>query len=80
MSNSFKNKNLNTEILDWNIIQSEMKTKLGSEIYESWLKKIEFVEEFNNYLSRQEYEKSYLLSYLVYLLSHDLPQEFQRIQ
>jgi len=50
MSNSFKNKNLNTDSLDWNIIQSEMKTKLGSEIYESWLKKIEFVEEFNNYL------------------------------
>ena len=50
MSNSFKNKNLNTESLDWNIIQSEMKTKLGLEIYESWLKKIEFVEEFNNYL------------------------------
>ena len=39
MSNSFKNKNLNTDSLDWNIIQSEMKTKLGSEIYESWLKK-----------------------------------------
>ena len=50
MNNSFKNKNLNTESLDWNIIQSEMKTKLGMEIYESWLKKIEFVEEFNNYL------------------------------
>jgi chromosomal replication initiator protein len=50
MSNFFKNKNLNTESLDWNIIQSEMKTKLGLEIYESWLKKIEFVEEFNNYL------------------------------
>ena len=50
MNNSFKNKNLNTESLDWNIIQSEMKTKLGLEIYESWLKKIEFVEEFNNYL------------------------------
>ena len=50
MSNSFKNKNLVNENLDWNIIQSEMKTKLGTEIYESWLKKIEFVEEFNNYL------------------------------
>ena len=50
MSNSFKNKNLITESLDWNVIQSEMKIKLGSEVYESWLKKIEFVEEFNNYI------------------------------
>ena len=50
MSNSYKNKNLITQNLDWNIIQSEMKTKLGTDIYESWLKKIQFVEEFNNYL------------------------------
>ena len=28
-----------------------MKEKLGSDIYESWLKKITFVDEFNNYLS-----------------------------
>ena len=27
-----------------------MKTKLGLDIYESWLKKIDFVEEFNNYI------------------------------
>ena len=50
MNNSFKNKNLNIEILDWTLIQSEIKKKLGLEIYESWLKKIEFVEEFNNYI------------------------------
>ena len=53
MKNTFKNKNLNslnTESLDWNLIQSEMKNKLGLDIYESWLKKINFVEEFNNYL------------------------------
>ena len=39
-----------TENLDWQIIQSDMKNKLGLDIYESWLKKIDFVEEFNNYL------------------------------
>ena len=53
MNNSFKNKNLNnlkSENLDWNLIQSEMKNKLGLDIYESWLKKINFEEEFNNYL------------------------------
>jgi chromosomal replication initiator protein len=38
------------EKLDWNIIQSDMKKKIGIDIYESWLKKIEFIEEFNNYV------------------------------
>ena len=36
--------------MDWNLIQAEMKNKLGLDIYESWLKKINFIEEFNNYL------------------------------
>ena len=38
------------EKLDWNVIQSEMKKKIGSDIFDSWLKKIEFIEEFNNYV------------------------------
>ena len=53
MNNNFTNKDLKhlkSEKLDWNLIQSEMKNKLGSEIYESWLKKINFVDEFNNYI------------------------------
>ncbi len=53
MNNSFSNKNLenlNLASLDWNLVQKEMKNKLGAEIYESWLKKINFVEEFNNYI------------------------------
>ena len=53
MNNSIKNKDLNklkSTNLDWNLIQSEMKNKLGVDIYESWLKKIDFVEEFNNYI------------------------------
>ena len=53
MNNTIKNKNLdnlNTEKLDWNQIQIDMKDKLGLDIYESWLKKISFVEEFNNYI------------------------------
>jgi chromosomal replication initiator protein len=47
------NKNLNKlqlENLDWNLIQAEMKNKLGLDIYDSWLRKINFVEEFNNYI------------------------------
>ncbi|WP_440655192.1 chromosomal replication initiator protein DnaA [Candidatus Pelagibacter sp. HIMB1506] len=53
MNKSFKNKNINnfaSEEIDWQQIQSEMKNKLGLEIYESWLKKISFLEEHNNYL------------------------------
>ena len=51
--NTFKNKNLinqKTEKLNWSLIQDEMKNKLGLEIYESWLKKINFIDEFNNYI------------------------------
>ncbi len=43
-------KNLKSDILDWNVIQVDMKNKFGLDIYESWLKKINFVEEFNNYI------------------------------
>ncbi len=53
MNNSFTNKNIDrikSATLDWSLIQSEMRNKLGLEIYESWLKKINFEEEFNNYL------------------------------
>ncbi len=53
MNNFTTNKNLKilkSENLDWTLIQSEMKYKLGSDIYESWLKKINFLEEFNNYI------------------------------
>ena len=53
MSNSNINKNLDSlkiESLNWEIIQTQMKDKLGLEIYESWLKKINFDEEFSNYI------------------------------
>jgi len=53
MSNSNINKNLvdsNKIIFDWKSVQIDMKSKLGSDVYESWLKKINFEEEFNNYI------------------------------
>ena len=53
MSNKLNNNkfsNLKTQILDWKTIQLEMKNKFGKDIFESWLKKIIFVEEFNNYI------------------------------
>ena len=43
-------KNTSSEALDWDLIQKDMKRKLGSDIYESWLRKIDFVEEMNNYI------------------------------
>ncbi len=53
MKNNFINKSLNetsSSNLNWNLIQTEMKNKLGLDIFESWLKKIDFVEEFSNYI------------------------------
>ena len=53
MNNTYINKNLNSsksEIFDWNTAQAEMKNKLGSDVYESWLRKINFLDEFNNYI------------------------------
>ncbi len=53
MNNNFTNKNLDNlkiENLNWTTVQVQMKNKLGLEIYESWLKKINFEEEFNNYI------------------------------
>ena len=45
-----KTENFSIKKLDWNKIQLDMKEKLGSDIYESWLKKIDFIDEFNNYV------------------------------
>ena len=50
MNNTSFNKNFNNESLNWVLIQTEMKNKMGLDIYESWLKKINFVEEFSNYV------------------------------
>ena len=53
MNISYTNKNFSNskvETFDWLIVQKEMKNKLGADIYESWLKKISFEEEINNYV------------------------------
>jgi len=42
--------NFSLKKIDWEIIQSEMKDKFGGDIYESWLRKINFVDEFKNYI------------------------------
>ena len=53
MPNNNSSKNLNDispDTFDWNIVQKDMKSKLGNDIYESWLRKIDFVEEMSNYV------------------------------
>ncbi len=45
-----KSENFSIKKLDWKKIQLNMKEKLGNDIYESWLKKIDFIDEFNNYI------------------------------
>ena len=42
--------NFTSEKFNWAQVQFEMKNKLGLDVYESWLKKISFIDEFNNYL------------------------------
>ena len=49
MNNTFAKENIKDvkpDSIDWGLVQKEMKSKLGVDIYDSWLKKINFIEEF----------------------------------
>ena len=53
MNKQTNNKNIDnfkSNSFEWRLVQADMRDKLGSEVYESWLKKISFIEEFNNYI------------------------------
>ena len=53
MNNSYKNNSVNKVkkvLLEWEIVQKDLKNKLGLDIYESWIKKISLIEEFNSYI------------------------------
>ncbi len=50
LTNTNNTNNFSPESFEWSRVQNEMKKKLGLEVYESWLKKISLIEEFNNYL------------------------------
>ena len=50
MSKTFTNRNFDKTNLDWTLIQSDLRTTLGKDVYESWIKKIVLFEEFNNYI------------------------------
>ena len=45
-----KTDNFSSEKLDWLNIQPELKNKFGQDIYESWIKKIEFINEYSDYI------------------------------
>ena len=48
--NQNSRKLFHTKRIDWNNIQLDMKEKFGKDIYESWLRKIDFIDEFKNYI------------------------------
>ncbi len=48
--NNNLNQNIKQKTIEWVNIQNDMKLKFGLDIYESWLKKLDFVEEFKNYI------------------------------
>ena len=50
MKNNLQNKNSQEKKIDWIHIKKEMKIKFGNDIFESWIKKIELVDEFHNYI------------------------------
>jgi len=51
MKNNLQNSNASVEKkINWKAVQIGMKEKLGQDIFDSWLKKIELIEEFNNYV------------------------------
>ena len=51
MKNNLQNNSpIEEKKLDWKIIQNVMKDKFGSEIFDSWLKKIELIDEYKNYV------------------------------
>jgi len=50
LTNTKNINNYSSESFEWKQVQNEMKNKLGIEVYESWIKKIDLHEEFNNYI------------------------------
>ncbi len=45
-----KTENFSIKKIDWTKVQKNMREKFGNDIYDSWLKKIDFIDEFNNYI------------------------------
>ncbi len=49
-NNLQNNSSIEEKKLDWNIVQNVMKDKFGTDIFDSWLKKIELIDEYKNYV------------------------------
>ena len=50
MKNNLQNNKALEKKIDWQRIKKDLRDKLGNDIFESWIKKIELVEEFHNYI------------------------------
>ncbi len=50
LKNNKNIENFKSNSFEWRLVRADMRDKLGSEVFESWLKKISFIEEFNNYI------------------------------
>ena len=50
MKNNLQNNKVLEKKIDWPNIKNELREKFGNDIFESWIKKIELVEEFHNYI------------------------------
>ena len=50
MKNNLQNNKSLKKKIDWESIKNEMREKFGNDIFESWIKKIELVDEFHNYI------------------------------
>ena len=51
MKNNLQNNtSIDEKKIDWKIVQNVMKDKFGSDIFDSWLKKIELIDEYKNYV------------------------------
>ena len=55
MKNNLQNSKALEKKIDWQSIKKDLRDKLGNDIFESWIKKIELVEEFHNYILSVSY-------------------------
>ncbi len=49
-NNLQNNSSIEEKKIDWKIVQNVMKDKFGSDIFDSWLKKIQLIDEYKNYV------------------------------
>ena len=50
MKNNLQNNKALEKKIDWQNIKKELRGKFGNDIFESWIKKIDLVDEFHNYI------------------------------